>query len=1260
MCLTRLLLSASVVVFLGTTLFGDEANLVSNGGFESLDEQGWVVGWTRSPGHPDNIVEVSGKHVQQGKYSLHMKWNAPAGVGEGANCDALSSKFPIKPVTSYQVVFYCHGGGNVFTFFYDKDGKEIEKARKYYPYSGRRFKQKSISFTSPDNATQMSLMFRVYPPSGEAWIDNVAVSKAGEGQWRAQVPNPSFEWVQLNGNVVGWKLLPGNAANVAEVTEEKAAFSRRCLHLKNDVQGSQCDAFSEDFPITGGVTYALSFSAIAPQKSGVFVFIYDKEGKEIGAIEAESNRHFFFQTKGDKFERVKIKFTPRLGAATMRMMFRVYGGGEAWIDGVQIEPGEATEYQEAENSQSVLLLNWHVWARGNEVPLTVSLYNGSSQEVKGTAFLKVMKEDELVDIYHQECMVAPHASQEVSFQVDTKLLGLGGHKLVFSMTGLPEASEEFFIIPPLERQTIRFGFAGYSLTGHTGHPPTRENIKPGLDLLSSAKMNHLGMHAGQTGNVWLLDEMAKRGIAWAPLANPVEATGSAKPEDWSLTSEGKPQVAVHASRETPHLSYISPLARKLAKEIVPAHLIRLKDHPGFSRIFPFGDDTFIARGSTWEDFRWGPLADYGHHAVTLFKQKTGLDAPRPTRQDLQKMKGIIPDNDPWLLWNHFRCEDVFADYIKVICDTIKDRLGAAAVSVHGAAWLPGWGFVTSSEQKTLSLPGYYLYPPSPFMHLYEVELVRLGAGNRDINVSPAAHNVPWGKWFIEEVTPEYERATFHSILAAGGKGITYYPFQIPEEFDEGHPAVWEEFRRQGRLVEKYGKMLYELRRAKEPVGLLISFATDVYRLLDEPEPGEVFPFRKGHKFQVAGTFFSMLRAQIPVEMVDEERILSGDLSHYKVIYLADVTVLPASVAKVLEDFIAKGGIVMMDNLCQVDIKGAKRLPFNACILPVDKRDRSHRSAKPLPYSPQDVAKAVSQLREAFDGIVVPSVITDSLDIAVRRFVSDDGEEYLFVVNLNQDDRTKARLKFVGRQEAVDVFSGHRIATGETLELPPAGAALLSFTPPVSRIDVSAPSSVTCGESLSVSAKFYSGKKLVRGVLPVRLTVLNSKGEVEKEWSKYQVAKSGTLAVSINLPFHADPGNWHVLAEDLLSGQVATATVKVLPAIEFEVEKRSAKGTNQQEFSVRLRNRTRKDLWGMVSLLADETLTSSLRHPGKKITLRPGEEETLSVTVSADDEFALGPQAFTFILKVDGLGAVCRKCFATLTKGEQRKDELQAP
>lgn len=117
-----------------------QKNIVPNPSFESLDAKGWAVGWTRRPGHEKNVVEVSDKYARRGKYSLHLKWSAPAEVK--GTFAATSSGFNIKGGTDYQLSFHCHGDGVVATFFYGKDGKEIRGTRKYYRFFGKRFEKK--------------------------------------------------------------------------------------------------------------------------------------------------------------------------------------------------------------------------------------------------------------------------------------------------------------------------------------------------------------------------------------------------------------------------------------------------------------------------------------------------------------------------------------------------------------------------------------------------------------------------------------------------------------------------------------------------------------------------------------------------------------------------------------------------------------------------------------------------------------------------------------------------------------------------------------------------------------------------------------------------------------------------------------------------------------------------------------------------------------------------------------------------------------
>lgn len=1220
------------------------ANPIPNPSFEQVDEEGWAIGWIRSPGDPANIVEISPRHRKDGINSLHMKFNYR---GEKAvNCDVSSTPFPIKASSTYQLSFYCHGIGNVFTFFYDRNGRELEQDRKYYGFSGRKFEKNTITFTPPPEAQKMSIMFRVYPPEGSAWIDSIELEEVKAEKWIAEIPNPSFELSRPNGAPMGWHFEPNSTSNTAELSSQYALFGRKSLHLKC-VQPPYCDAFSEDFPITGGVTYTLSFYAIAPQRSGVFVFVFNGKGEEIGALEADAGRHFFFQTEENSFQRVEIKFTPKVGAEYMHLYFRAYPGGEIWIDGVQIESGEASEFAHSKKSYTSLLLNWRAYKRGDFIPISAHLYNSSEIPLSGVAYLSVFKGSKLVDISSMGCSVEAKETKELKFFLNSSYLGCGDYRLVFSFANLPESEEEILIVPARDKGTIAFGFYGYSLTGLKYSRPGKENLLKSLDLLASAKMNIFSGYIGDLPGV--LDQMAKMGISFGGVGNPpVSAPDDAKPEDYTLTSEGKVQMCFWApSTNKPRLSYISPLARDLARRGLGIEYLHIREHPAFSGNIFFGDDFFMWRGTSWEDFRCGPLADYSYHAVRTFRDRTGLEAPKPTKEELAHIKGIIPDDDPWLLWNRFRCQDVFAGYMEVVCKTYEEKLGAKVHHVFETWWDPGHGVVPYFLQKILTLPGYYSYPPSPYQHIFGVEVVRLGAWEKDIYIIPSGHNNSWGKWFIEETTPEYERASFNSILAGGAKGVLYCPFQPEWEWDEGHPAVWEEFRRQGELLEKFGKFLYSLRRQREPVGLLISFSTDVYRILEQPEPGHIYPFKEGHLYRVAGTFFAMLRAQIPVELVDEDKISSGDLSHYKVIYLADVSVLPSSVAKALEKFISSGGIVLLDNLCKVEIKGARKLPFNACIIPIDKRDRESNVSSPEPFNKYELQKAVELLKNAFSNLVTPVLKTDSLEIACRRFTSTDGQEYLFLINLDQDNPTKARVEFYNHNEAVDVLSGKTLKSGDTLQLPPGGSALLSFAPRVTDIKIDLPEKVVCGEHLTLSINFFAGKKQAEGAIPIKLTVLNSRGEIEEEWSKCYVANSGNLFLSILLPFGAETGKWHFIVEDLVSHRVATACSLVLPSVEFSVSKMEVDKPYTQRFWIKIANNSQRKKNTKLLAVCDEAL--SLSFSDDLGELLPGEERNLYVDISSkpDDEFSLGPQRVTFVLKIEGYGALSTEQFFSL-------------
>jgi uncharacterized membrane protein len=101
---------------------------------------------------------------------------------------------------------------------------------------------------------------------------------------------------------------------------------------------------------------------------------------------------------------------------------------------------------------------------------------------------------------------------------------------------------------------------------------------------------------------------------------------------------------------------------------------------------------------------------------------------------------------------------------------------------------------------------------------------------------------------------------------------------------------------------------------------------------------------------------------------------------------------------------------------------------------------------------------------------------------------------------------------------------------------------------------------------------------------------------------------------------------------------------------MEVEE--VKKGDEKEFKVTMRNNTRKELKGKLLLLCDESLKTSLASEGEKINLKPREEKALTVYVSAEDDFAIGPQVLTFGMRIEGKGVISKKVFSVFSKEEK--------
>ena len=1195
------------VASLGSTLAAEV--VPANPSFEHVRDDGQPAAWSLQPTKPCNTAKIVNDQAHDGRNSLHLQATA---LGQ-PYADCLSDKFAVASDTPYVLEFRAHGSGAVFTHLYDEAGKQIDAP--YWKFSARRWEKVRFEMRTPTGTSQISLRFRVYAPDGRAWIDSVSLRPRQPTPMRLPVPNPSVELADGQVHCKGWQLAPAVAENVAEVTDKASRHGQKSLHIKA-LAGHYSDDISERFPVSPNRPYVLSFDVRSPTGGCVFTHVLDQEGKPVPVREGKAGLYFPYRATEGDWDRQAVTFTAAPGAREMYLRFRAYATkGEAWFDGIQIDEDHATPFDEGPDVQLLIALPHHAWVRGTDARAEAICLNQGQAQVSARLRVTVTQSDRLFVRIEEPLAVAARGRATKAVVIPTGCLSCGRYEVVAALLRpghAPLTSKTHLIVARPFRPTVRYGFYGYTIVGCAGHRMpgpafTPTNIDAGLALLESASMNVFNATVRPERSFpYFLDEALARGIGFTPLLGLYFGSKADSEADHALDANLE-RIFVHTSKDRPDLSLLSACARRHASEGTRDTLAQVKDHPAFLKRFYFGDDVAMWRGKP--NIYTGPIQDYSPAAVAAFKAKTGLDAPRMAREQLAERRGILPDDDPWLEWARFRCKDILADYqASIIAAKNEVCPEARGGPEHGCVWWPGIGAVPSYELKAADLLTYYAYPHYAPYHMFHCALALLGGRDKELWATPSAHNNIWGQWF-EERTPEYERSCFFSVLAAGGKAVTFCPFQSRLQFSDGHPAVWREFRRLGTLVRRYGELMYAMRRKRQPLGLLISLSTSAYRVYDlRPRP---YQFEDTHAHHVAATFYALLHAHQPVELVDEESILAADTKHYKAILLADVQVLPRSVADRLEAFVKRGGTVLVDDRCSVTVRGATPLA-------------EHFDAHPADATPEQAGDAAQRAVTALGRFVPPVIDCDNPAVSVHDFDAA-GVTYLFLVNLDVDRTQTARLRWPKGVHPYDVFASALLGH-DPVEIEPGGGRLVALMPKrVGRVALSCPGRCVQTEPVAVTAQLLADDgKPMPGLTPVQVTLVDPTGRARREYAAYPVAHDGRVPVPLRFALNDEPGTWTVLARELLSGQNATARFELVPAL---VLRCAPQGQSQAAKEWRLS--VVSNLSSTVQANLDVEFPDGIKvaaAPSGKLSLRPSEVSHITFRTTARDEFWAGPVA----------------------------------
>ena len=585
--------------------------------------------------------------------------------------------------------------------------------------------------------------------------------------------------------------------------------------------------------------------------------------------------------------------------------------------------------------------------------------------------------------------------------------------------------------------------------------------------------------------------------------------------------------------------YASPLRRQAEAEDFQRQVAMDATFPAFRQRVVTGDDYS----------QWFGL-DYNRYAVEGFKELHGIDVPKPTGTEdpystisIERAPGIIPDDDPWILLNRYWSETLgdagtrFSRAMEAVTG------GAGKVGpVPGGMQLPminmGSGQYAPfnfGAKKGFNLSSFYYYNSfwQPLLtHAWWLECARMG--NRDIEqwMMPDCYQLHFDSFY---------RNNFWLMLAGGAKGLPYFRY---EERIEEPMAALKDF---GALSKRYGLLLADLQPAPKKVAMLVPFENVTYRV----ENG----------WGMSYAFANLLLAKVDAEPVSPEELNAQSIRSYEAVVLANTKWLKAGTVRLLEEYIAAGGKVVSDSVTAevIPIKGAITLDF-----PLGEEG----------VTKYGLADQVARVRAAMLPITKPSVDSDNPFVVVRRTALPDGTPGVWLVdNLNQDEY--AKLKAAAKSESVeakaleqqlgygretvsttitraddgriplDVFGGRVLEASRAdgvmsvkVEMPKWQGKLILFPESLpATLSMSAvPTSIKPGKPLTLSMTLLDGAgKPVTTPWPVRLTVRDPEGRLNREYAKRLLTGKGTASATLTFASNDLRGEWTLEVEDVITG-----------------------------------------------------------------------------------------------------------------------------
>jgi len=537
-----------------------------------------------------------------------------------------------------------------------------------------------------------------------------------------------------------------------------------------------------------------------------------------------------------------------------------------------------------------------------------------------------------------------------------------------------------------------------------------------------------------------------------------------------------------------------------------------------------------------EDDYLGPMAVPVQRAQ--YTQRTGKPAPN-WRQPEENL-------DAWMdfiRWRTTILGNVFAQATQAVKEVDPKLIGYGQIYEWSATATDGC--YPPEEARGVDVLSTHAYTDRQLGMWYpahETDAMRSGAWDKPLWMMPT--------WAMGMMPEDGVRACVYSTLAQKVEGLVW-----PLDW----MYTWPQAEEVSKKILPISGMLYQTEKLREGVGILHSREQHIYAFSKD-----VTDWHGGKDYvgRLNTAWLMTIAAHYPTSRVVEEEVLAGKVGGYAVLLAPGLTFARPELIKALEQYIAKGGTVVLDGSATVQIAGAKTLPFTF----IDWFN-SARKGEPEWQDWTD--------RKRFDTNVAPylAAFTKALAPHVRPVAQCDNPlfmvtaqggnkgRYLWVVNMAQEDREAERKEEGGYRRprwfmtpatgtvtlpegeyvAYDVFAGKLLAERTVkLSLDKGAARCYALLP--TAIEAVKVNVKWHSPALSVDSGVMGKADAIDAVVPVQVTLTAPDKTVFR--TVYRATQRGNYCERLPLGHAAQPGQWAITVTELLSGKSGSAQFTV--------------------------------------------------------------------------------------------------------------------